>query len=242
MPLLSRRRKVLAALAERLAKQGIQGIRSHSRRAAAPSSSPADTRTDSSEQRFFDKLKNAVTFPPFNGGKVLAARVRRTSVLPQAKPRRRGGSAAPSIEIPKGGAGPRPAESTKKDTTYVVSFLGEGTVKMDIWGEQNRCRKTTRRPFWAAARVRRTSVLPQAKPRRRGGSAAPSIEIPKGGAGPRPAESTKKDTTYVVSFFVVREAGVEPARPCEHWHLKPASLPIPPLAQVGLFLCIAQNE
>ena len=31
---------------------------------------------------------------------------------------------------------------------------------------------------------------------------------------------------------VVREAGVEPARPCEHWHLKPASLPIPPLAQV----------
>ena len=32
-------------------------------------------------------------------------------------------------------------------------------------------------------------------------------------------------------MVVVREAGVEPARPCEHWHLKPASLPIPPLAQ-----------
>ena len=48
--------KVLAALAERLAKQGIQGIRSHSRRAAAPSSSPANSRADSSEQRFFDKL------------------------------------------------------------------------------------------------------------------------------------------------------------------------------------------
>ena len=47
--------KVLAALAERLAKQGIQGIRSHSRRAAAPSSSPANTRADSSKQRFFDK-------------------------------------------------------------------------------------------------------------------------------------------------------------------------------------------
>ena len=29
---------------------------------------------------------------------------------------------------------------------------------------------------------------------------------------------------------MVREAGVEPARPCEHRHLKPASLPIPPLA------------
>ena len=53
--------KVLAALAERLAMQGIQGIRSHSRRAAAPSSSPANTRADSSEQRFFDKLKAAGT-------------------------------------------------------------------------------------------------------------------------------------------------------------------------------------
>ena len=41
-------RKVLAALSERLAVQGIQGIRSHSRRAAAPSSSPAKTRADSS--------------------------------------------------------------------------------------------------------------------------------------------------------------------------------------------------
>ena len=49
--------KVLAALAERLAVQGIRGIRSHSRRAAAPSSSPANTRADSSEQRFFDKLR-----------------------------------------------------------------------------------------------------------------------------------------------------------------------------------------
>ena len=32
---------------------------------------------------------------------------------------------------------------------------------------------------------------------------------------------------------LVREAGVEPARPCEHWHLKPASLPIPPLAHLA---------
>ena len=36
---------------------------------------------------------------------------------------------------------------------------------------------------------------------------------------------------------LVREAGVEPARPCEHWHLKPASLPIPPLAQVAELRC-----
>ena len=46
--------------------------------------------------------------------------------------------------------------------------------------------------FWPAARVRRTSVLPQAKPRRRGGSAALSIEIPKGGAALRAAESKIK--------------------------------------------------
>ena len=37
---------------------------------------------------------------------------------------------------------------------------------------------------------------------------------------------------------LVREAGVEPARPCEHWHLKPASLPIPPLAHLILFCAL----
>ena len=40
---------------------------------------------------------------------------------------------------------------------------------------------------------------------------------------------------------MVREAGVEPARPCEHWHLKPASLPIPPLAHLAVERCSAQN-
>ena len=29
----------------------------------------------------------------------------------------------------------------------------------------------------------------------------------------------------------VREGGLERPRPCEHWHLKPARLPIPPLAR-----------
>ena len=40
----------------------------------------------------------------------------------------------------------------------------------------------------------------------------------------------KKERLFRISLLV-REAGVEPARPCEHRHLKPASLPIPPLAQ-----------
>ena len=42
--------------------------------------------------------------------------------------------------------------------------------------------------------------------------------------------------------FLVREAGVEPARPCEHRHLKPASLPIPPLAHLILFCAVAQRR
>ena len=53
--------KVLAALAERLAVQGIQGIRPHSRRAAAPSRSPAKTEASSTQQRFFDKLLSSAS-------------------------------------------------------------------------------------------------------------------------------------------------------------------------------------
>ena len=52
--------KVLAALAERLAMQGIQGIRSHSRRAAAPSSSPDLSRADLFLHGFYDKLEAAL--------------------------------------------------------------------------------------------------------------------------------------------------------------------------------------
>ena len=81
----------------------------------------------------------------------------------------------------------------KKGICFADAFFVEGTVKMDILDGRDRCRRTTQPAFWPAARVRRTSVLPQAKPRRRGGSAAPSIEIPKGGAALRAAEPTKKD-------------------------------------------------
>ena len=34
---------------------------------------------------------------------------------------------------------------------------------------------------------------------------------------------------------MVREGGLEPPRPCGHWHLKPARLPIPPLARDGAY-------
>ena len=39
-----------------------------------------------------------------------------------------------------------------------------------------------------------------------------AFESPKGGAALWAAEPTKKDTTYVVSFFVVRAWGLEPQR------------------------------
>ena len=48
---------------------------------------------------------------------------------------------------------------------------------------------------------------------------------------PIPLSAKNKKDIRMDVLFVVREAGVEPARPCEHWHLKPASLPIPPLAR-----------
>ena len=66
--------KVLAALAERLAKQGIQGIRSHSRRAAAPSSSPALTQADFILHRFFDKLKASGISRGFHKNRVMPGR------------------------------------------------------------------------------------------------------------------------------------------------------------------------
>ena len=43
--------------------------------------------------------------------------------------------------------------------------------------------------------------------------------------------SVKQKERFFRTSLLVREAGVEPARPCEHRHLKPARLPIPPLAQ-----------
>jgi hypothetical protein len=40
--------------------------------------------------------------------------------------------------------------------------------------------------------------------------------------------------TYVRTFLFVPRTGVEPARPCGHWSLKPARLPIPPSGRLRL--------
>ena len=42
----------------------------------------------------------------------------------------------------------------------------------------------------------------------------------------------QKNTPYGVQL--IPAAGVEPARPCGHWILSPARLPIPPRRQVKL--------
>ena len=79
--------------------------------------------------------------------------------LLQAKPRRRRNLLPPSIEIPKGGTALWAAKPKIKGRTFGCPFVLEGAVKIDILDERDRCRRTKKRPFWAAARVRRASVF-----------------------------------------------------------------------------------
>lgn len=46
-----------------------------------------------------------------------------------------------------------------------------------------------------------------------------------------PQECVTSGLSGLKPLFVPR-GGLEPPRPCEHWHLKPARLPIPPPGQV----------
>ena len=57
----------------------------------------------------------------------------------------------PSLQIPKGEAGLRPAEPKKKDTTYIVSFL-KCQINLDIYSPKDP-------DFCPAALLRRTSVF-----------------------------------------------------------------------------------
>ena len=80
----------------------------------------------------------------------------------------------------------------------------EGEVKIDVFSFEPVTINTTQPAFWPAALLRRASVLPQAKPRRRRNSLPPSIEIPKGGAGQRSAKPKKKDTLLACLSFWCR--------------------------------------
>ena len=54
-----------------------------------------------------------------------------------------------------------------------------------------------------------------------------------GSQQPLAHETTKTPEKHGGLLHFVREGGVEPPRPFGHWHLKPARLPIPPLARVA---------
>ena len=88
--------------------------------------------------------------------------------------------------------------TSKKAGASVISLAPtvEGAVKIDILDGRDYCRRTAKRPFWAAARVRRTSVFTAGE--NLGAGAAlptPSIQIPKGGSRLWRLEPKKKDMT-----------------------------------------------
>ena len=78
----------------------------------------------------------------------------------------------------------------------------EGKVKIDIFSFEPVTINATQPAFWPAALLRRASVLPQAKPRRRRNSLPPSIEILKGGAALWAAEPKKKGLPIGSPFFL----------------------------------------
>src|SRR5690606_40929921 len=72
-----------------------------------------------------------------------------------------------------------------------------------------------------------TCALPISPPLRRCQGRASGGSV-GGGCSPRPAWVR----WWGAHHLGVGEGGLEPPRPCGHWHLKPARLPIPPLARV----------
>ena len=96
---------------------------------------------------------------------------------------------------PEGRRPPSAAGTQKESHAFSVSFFLASHCNLDISNFGRTVLNLAHRPFRAAPLLRRSSVLPQAKPRRRNGFAIPSILILKGEAAQRAAKSTKKDTT-----------------------------------------------
>lgn len=114
---------------------------------------------------------------------------------------------------------------TKKDTMLIVEQLNikitlnpkrigssvtlQRTVKIDMLKSYGRGRYATRPAFWPTALLRRTSVLSQAKPWRRGQfTCAEPVKCRSVEPPPDSETSKKKDTTYVVSFFFGGDGGI----------------------------------
>ena len=91
------------------------------------------------------------------------------------------------------------AEPKTKGHPSGCPFVLEARGEIDILDGRDYCRRTAKRPFWAAARVRRTSVFTAGE--NLGAGAAlptPSIQIPKGGSRLWRLEPKKKDMTFLM--------------------------------------------
>ena len=102
-----------------------------------------------------------------------------------------------------GGWRPPSAAGTQKERhAFSVSFFLASHYNLDISNFGRTVLNLAHRPFRAAPLLRRSSVLPQAKPRRRGGFAALSIKIPKGVAAFGRRNPKRKDIlSDVLSFW-----------------------------------------
>ena len=127
---------------------------------------------------------------------------------------------------PQGGSRLERRRRDRADDFFFAMGIKDVAAKRTLRPHEisKRYRRTTQPAFWPAAPMRRTSVLPQAKPRRRRNSPhsrwrlcrltdvayplrvlPPSIEIPKGGADQRSAKPKKKDTLKAcLSFWYAR--------------------------------------
>ena len=106
--------------------------------------------------------------------------------------------------MPKYGAALLAAEPKAKGHPSGCPFVLEARGEIDILDGRDYCRRTAKRPFWAAARVRRTSVFTAGE--NLGAGAAlptPSIQIPKGGSRLWRLEPKKKDMTKGHVFLFV---------------------------------------
>ena len=117
-----------------------------------------------------------------------------------------------AFESPKGFAGQWPAKPKKKDICFrrCLSFWQGVTIQI-LSGRLQFFLRSIQTAFWPAAPLRRTSVLPQAKPWRRANSLRPSISITEGWSDQRERNPKENATCRNKSHFLLeRLMGVEP--------------------------------
>ena len=118
----------------------------------------------------------------------------------------------PSIQRPKGGSRTLGGGPQKEghDHRSCPSFWQGVTIQI-LSGRLQFFLRSIQPAFWPAAPLRRTSVLPQAKPWRRANSLRPSISITEGWSDQRERNPKENATCRNKSHFLLeRLMGVEP--------------------------------